>query len=271
MKTLVVASSNSKYEMLENDTIALADGTKLYRIRALRDISGAVRSGSLGGYIECAGNLAETDSAWVAGDAKVYGKAQVYGNAWVTNGAQVYGNARVFDDAEVHGYAQIRGNARVFGDAQVYGHAQVGARVQVYDFAQVHGNAWVAEGARVFDDAEIYGDTRVYGDAQIFGDAAIHGDACVSGHAVVRRRHDIVSFSGVGSEYGTLTVYATKKGEPLVTRGCFTGSVTEFLSAVTDKHRRTPIADEYRMLIKVACSRLGVPYPENLGESAPCR
>jgi len=104
-------------------------------------------------------------------------------------------------------------------------------------------NAWVSGTAQVF------GDARVYGDAQVFGDARVSGDARVYGNA------QIVWFSRVGRDNGTITVFSGKDGELIATRGCFIGSIDEFLSKSELEHDdRTHL--EYRLLIEVAHSRL---------------
>ena len=102
------------------------------------------------------------------------------------------------------------------------------------------GNAWVSGNALVSGNARVYGNAEVYGGARVYGDA------------------DLVWFSKVGSEYGTLTVFKSKtEGEILVTRGCFLGTVAEFLEKSREVHDdKTRI--EYELLIKVAQSRLGV-------------
>lgn len=73
------------------------------------------------------------------------------------------------------------------------------------------------------------------GDAWVSGNAQVCGDAWVSGNARVEFPADIQTYSGVGSEYGTLTVYRTKDGIEL-TRGCFQGSLEQFRAAVIAKH-----------------------------------
>lgn len=95
----------------------------------------------------------------------------------------------------------------------------------------------------VYGDAWVYGNARVYGNAQVYGDAQVYG------------RWSIVWFTGVGSEYGTLTVYNTKDNTLEVTRGCFKGTVDEFLSASEKKHDDETHL-EYRLLIEVAHSRI---------------
>ena len=77
---------SAKYEFVPGDTITIAPGRTLKRIRALATIAVAgVAPGNLGGYVE-----SETNLAQVSGDAWVYGNARVYGNA------QVSGNGLIF-------------------------------------------------------------------------------------------------------------------------------------------------------------------------------
>ena len=89
-----------KYELIKDDYKELPDGTKLYRINALRDFF-YVKKGDLGGYIEKEDNLSHDGNSWVFDTAEVYGNAEVCGDACV------YGNARVF------GYASVFGNSRI--------------------------------------------------------------------------------------------------------------------------------------------------------------
>ena len=96
----------------------------------------------------------------------------------------------------------------------------------------------------------------VSGNAGVYGDARVSGNAMVSGNALINSQSDLCHFSNVGTENGTLTVFRGKDSS-LVTRGCFLGTVDEFLTkskAVHDKKTRK----EYKLLIKVALSRLNV-------------
>ncbi|MDG6350640.1 hypothetical protein [Glaesserella parasuis] len=140
------------------------------------------------------------------------------GNAWV------YDNALVYDDARVYGNACVYDNALVYGDARVYGNAQV------------------------------YGNARVYGNALVYGDARVYADAWVRSLAVISERKMIFWASNVGSENGTLTVSNGKFGL-IVTRGCFTGTVDEFLSKSKEVHD-DKTHHEYKLLIEVAQSRI---------------
>ena len=103
------------------------------------------------------------------------------------------------------------------------------------------------------------GNAWVYGNAQVYGDARVSYNARVYGNARVYSKKDLVWFSNVGTEYGTLTVFKTKEGKLFASRGCFKGTVDKFLAKSAEVHDER-IKREYRLLIEVAKSRL-------LGES----
>ncbi|MDG6453661.1 hypothetical protein QAZ03_10875, partial [Glaesserella parasuis] len=114
--------------------------------------------------------------------------------------------------------------------------------------ARVYGNA------RVYGDACVYGDAWVYGNALVYGNARVFGNAWVRSLAVISERKMIFWASNVGSEKGTLTVFNGKFGL-IVTRGCFTGTVDEFLSKSKEVHD-DKTHHEYKLLIEVAQSRI---------------
>lgn len=60
--------------------------------------------------------------------------------------------------------------------------------------------------------------------------------------------------SNVGSKNGTLTVFNGKEGL-IVTRGCFTGTIEEFLARAAKAHDEQT-KREYQLLIEVAKSRI---------------
>lgn len=126
--------------------------------------------------------------------------------------------------------------------------AEAGGYIESEQNLSQEGDAWVTGNARV------YGNAQVYGDAWVSGDAWVYGNAWVSGDARVLNRHSVVWFSNVGTENGTLTVYCGKNGL-IATRGCFTGSVEEFLIKSARVHNEKT-RREYELLIEVARSRL---------------
>ncbi|WP_248623195.1 hypothetical protein [Citrobacter koseri] len=136
------------------------------------------------------------------------------------------------------------GNAWVYGDAQVYGNAWV------YGDAQVYGNAWVYGDARVSGNAQVYGNAWVYGDARVSGNAWVYGDARVSGNA------HWITIGPIGSENGFLTAFRQKDNSIVVSRGCFSGTIDEFESAVKERHGDSENAQIYLALIPVIKLRL---------------
>ena len=109
--------------ILTDETIEMF-GVTLHRIKAVRSF-GNVKEGDLGGFVEKEENVSENFEAWVCGDAKVWGNAEVSGNAEVWGNAEVSGNAKVCGNAEVWGNAEVSGNAKVWGNAKVCGNAEV--------------------------------------------------------------------------------------------------------------------------------------------------
>ncbi|HCU0191123.1 TPA: hypothetical protein OUE07_004447, partial [Citrobacter koseri] len=89
------------------------------------------------------------------------------------------------------------------------------------------GNAWVS------------GDAWVYGDAQVYGDA------------------HWITIGPIGSENGFLTAFRQKDNSIVVSRGCFSGTIDEFESAVKERHGDSKHAQIYLALIPVIKLRLG--------------
>lgn len=100
-----------------------------------------------------------------------------------------------------------------------------------------------------------------YGNAWVYDNACVYGNAQVLSFAVISERKMIFCASNVGTENGTLTVCNGKDGL-IVTRGCFTGTVDEFLAKSAKVHDEKT-KREYQLLIEVAKSRiLGEAYNE---------
>ena len=105
-----------------------------------------------------------------------------------------------------------------------------------------------------FVESEKNLDQSLSGNAWVYGDAEVYGDARVRSYAVIYERKMIFWASNVGSENGTLTVFNGKDGL-IVTRGCFTGTVDEFLAKSAEVHD-DKTKNEYKLLIEVAKSRI---------------
>ena len=196
--------------------------SRYFRIKALKNIPRySVKRGDLGGLVETEGNLDQTGDSWIDKESRVVNSAYVGGNAYVCNGGVVR------DNSAMGGAAKLDG-----GYMQNYSRAG--------GFAVIHGN--------------MYDSSKAFGTSYLGEHARLEGLSTLADNAYIKKRSDVVTFSNVGSEGATLTVYQTK-GEPWVNRGCFTGTVEEFLARSHEQHNDT-IHLEYVMLIEVALSIL---------------
>lgn len=225
-----------KYELTDETRLNIF-GTKLYRIRACRPIEtsqGSVSKGDLGGFAESEDNLSQDDNCWIAGNAMVWGDAEVrddavvYENAVVSGDAVIKDNGKVFGNAIVCDNAKVLENAKVYGSAivgegaevtdhaEVYGDARVSGAAQIRDKARVFGSAWIMDNAMVSGSATVSGKAQIGNEVAVLGNSAISGDATVGGFAIfkdnalVRSDKDFLCITPVGDYADSLTFFKTK-------------------------------------------------------------
>lgn len=214
--------SNKKYEL--TDETKVWEGRTLHRIRALRRFHD-VHPGDVGGWIETNDNLSHDGRCWVYNEAMVAANARVEGDARIRHLAKVDGTAKVFGQAVVRSEAYVTESAFVFQDAQVSGKAKLSG------FAMIGGTA------------------NIGAQAEIAGDVTLIGPVFITGNARITRPEDFCWFTGVGVARSTLTVYRTSEGIEL-TRGCFQGTLEEFVAAVERTRGGTRFAEEYLQLVE---------------------
>ncbi|KKF35969.1 hypothetical protein SY86_11890 [Erwinia tracheiphila] len=88
------------------------------------------------------------------------------------------------------------------------------------------------------------------------------GDAWVYGNA------HWISIGPIGSENDFLTAFRQRDNSIMVRRGCFSGTIDEFESAVNDTHSDNQHGDIYRALILVIKLRLAEVEGEQGGDHA---
>lgn len=204
---------NTKYEF--TGETKRVKGITLHRIRALKTF-GEIREGDTGGWIEAERNLNIYDTAWV------FGQAQVYGNAFVAEGATVY------DKAQIRGNASIYGNARIYNETQIYGNARIFDKAQLYDRCHVCG------------DAAIGGSVCISDDAYITHTATIIGNARIGKNALIFNNTDFFVIEGqLGAYFRYITFSKDNHNNIFVACGCFRGTINEFRRAVKEKHGTT--------------------------------
>ena len=96
------------------------------------------------------------------------------------------------------------------------------------------------------ENLSMFDDAWVSGDAHVFGDAQVHGQM------------DIITVLDIGSERGCLTIHRDSAIGVRVTRGCFTGSIGEFLNAVELTHGDNIHGKIYKSLIETAKIQFGL-------------
>lgn len=122
-----VFSLQKKYEITD---IAHPKYPWLHRIRSLVEIDRSIPEGTLGGFIQCEGNLSQEGRCWVCDqaicceDAEVEKDARLFDGAMARESALVTGDACLYDRAVAEGHCCIRSgeikeNARVAGDAVI--------------------------------------------------------------------------------------------------------------------------------------------------------
>lgn len=112
---------DKKYKLDIQDVVELADGVKLTRIVALKDIitpALTVLAGDKGGYVESERNLSQKGNSWISKNSIVRDEAFVCGDAVVGDKSEIWGEAYVTDKATVKG-AKLCDNAIVCGECTI--------------------------------------------------------------------------------------------------------------------------------------------------------
>ena len=178
-----------KYELVTNDTINLADGTILYRIKALKSFND-IGKGDLGGYVATEDNLSHEGYCWI------YQSGKVYGEAIVSDNAVVCGEAEVFD------FATVKDSAIVTDHAHVYGHATIAGNAFLEDRAMAYNHVTIRDTATLSSDAQVYVDNTV-----------VCGNAMLNHNAEVKSSTDYLVVGPMSSKADDfITYYNTDYG-----------------------------------------------------------
>jgi NDP-sugar pyrophosphorylase family protein len=181
-------SKKPKYEILKDNFIYYS-GSKLYRIRALKDFD-YVKKGDLGGFVEREDNLSQYESCWIYDNAKVFDNARVYDKAMIGDNTCIFGNALIYGYARIKDDCRIFGYAKIFGNVNLFNETSVQDSVQIYQSAKISGHSFISGNAKIYGNANIQ-DSKIEDDAKIYGYAVIKnvtvlGDAKVSQHMLLK-------------------------------------------------------------------------------------
>lgn len=114
-----------------------------------------------------------------------------------------------------------------------------------------------------YGNAVVYGNASVCDNVVVRDSAVVCGNALVRGNAVVRGNADYITVGPIGSENGTLTICRSEGYGLVLTRGCFTGSLTQFMQAVKKTHGDNEHGKMYHTIVSALVTTR---FPENSGE-----
>ena len=214
-----------------DESITLDNGKTLHRIMAVRDFH-KVKSGDLGGFIECEKNLSHDGCCWVFDDAKVHDNALVEDNAYV------YGQANISGDAHVKDHAHVFGSACVCDNTQITEYACVCGNAYITEYAMVRGYAIVQDNAALYGNAQVFGKStvrdrvRVGYNAQVFGNVTLCGKNTVFGNAVIETYNDYMQVSSVWPIATNIIFFKDVFGDVFVDCEKFRGTFKDFLEYI---------------------------------------
>lgn len=258
-----------KYIMLDGDFRDIVRENcptqRVYRIMAVKDFvadNKNVAEGQLGGYIASDNNLSHGGSCWV------WGNSIVMDSATVVENAQVIGDTtRIYDFTHISDEAKVI-NSVVYGGTSIFGSALV-KNSSVYASSLITDTAFV-ESTTINKMVRILNNTRLHdsviGTTKSSGSETIKIMAGDFVDAQIDSQNDFIVIENVGMEKGRLTIYKSKN-RVLATRGCFLGSLSQFLKAAEERFARVKKSDpdykkhvlvraEYHQMAALAARRI---------------
>lgn len=148
----------------------------------------------------------------------------------------------------------VYNDAKMFDQSRLYHNARILDNVEMYDHGRMIGNSIASGNAKLFKHSRMDDSAVIIGDTELHGEVVLRGNAYIRGGYLTEQHHYMV-LTNIGSENGTLTVFKTKEGIS-VNRGCFRGTVEQFLMEVQKKHGDNQFAVEYRTIIDLAVKRI---------------
>lgn len=198
-----------KYTFLQKKPLSLSDGTLLWRIMALRDIPlHNVKAGDIGGYIEDKKILKQEGSAWIGGEAKVYGQSRVLDDCLVTDEAVLH-HSLLKEDVIVGGKAKLTDSnlsgqrIRISEEAVLENVGFSGENILITNKAHlsnVFGRSWLrsfkVSGNAVLKHVKSMGidgsNIQIWGSAQLLNCASVCGkNIYISGEAIIEQNAEI--------------------------------------------------------------------------------
>jgi|SRR5271165_2878155 len=159
MEEVFGAAANPKYRLDYDDFQITPEGTKIYRIIALRSFGDAerVEEGQKGGYIEGHHNLSHAGNCWAAGLSKISRQGRLEKNAFICDYVEVTDFALMTDDTYANGRAHIGEWVRMEDESMAGGHARLTGTVLMSKRSRAAGNVFLRERFTITDEAFVHG------------------------------------------------------------------------------------------------------------------
>jgi len=118
-----------------------------------------------------------------------------------------------------------------------------------YDNSRMYGDSRMHGNSTMYGDSEMHNNSVMHGNSQMRGNSRMYGNSEMCGNGIASHPSHIVSADMVGDDCSCLTVHPDTEIGIRVNRGCFTGSVTEFLNAVAEKPEDNPWRELYPQIL----------------------
>lgn len=167
-----------KYE-LTDETIMFED-TVLYRIRALKDIPGAVK-GDLGGFVRSEENLSQEGDCWIFPESKVVGNSKVSGDATILGEVTIFNDVNITDRAMINGNLIIADNVEISGKSNIFIESGI-----------------IRNKVKICDNVVISGKMRISNNVEISDNTVLLGNLKISDNSIIKSKYDFMIFKEFG-------------------------------------------------------------------------
>lgn len=195
-----------KYEILKNKSVTLANGTVLYRIKALKDFYTTdgclVTGGTIGGWITSEKVLSQEGECWIDNTCCVYSESsRIFDNALLKNDSSIDGKNILISGSSVIDNCSINGNGiKIKGNAFISDGSCISGKVLISGSPQIFNSKIEQDGRkaiRISDHAKVVGSTLKNG--VTIKDFAVIGRSLICNNSIVRGASIIRSSSLVGN------------------------------------------------------------------------
>src|SRR5450631_2440981 len=147
MEDAFKGAANPKYRLDLEDFQITPEGTKIYRIIALRDFGDVIRveKGQKGGYIEGEHNLSHSGNCWPAGLSRISKQGRLEKNAFICDYVEVTDHVLMTDDTYADGRVHMGGWVRMLDESMAGDHARLMGTVLMSKRSRAGGNAFLTE------------------------------------------------------------------------------------------------------------------------------